>query len=78
MSSQFELTNDVAIEDCVSKIGGRTSKYPFAQMAPGQSFHVATSDECPKPQARLAGAVGGANKKLKAKGLKMSVLNKVD
>jgi len=43
----------------------RTSKYPFTQMVPGNSFHVPVSEDTPEPWKSVQSAVSAANRDAK-------------
>lgn len=57
----YEIDSDV--EMGTRKRGTRQAKYPFDALEVGQSFHVAATEEMPKPGITLAGAVSNANNK---------------
>ena len=71
-SPEFQLTNEIDIADCKSNRGAKGSKYPFADMAIGQSFHVGATAERPSPQKTLAGACAAANKRHADSGIKFA------
>lgn len=58
----FEIDSDVEL-GARTRVTARQAKYPFDQLAVGQSFHVAASEDMPKPGTTLAGAVTNANTK---------------
>jgi hypothetical protein len=56
-----------------SRISGRTSKYPFAELKPGQCFLETDVVDAKKVAARLTSAVGMYRSKVGADAPKFSV-----
>lgn len=58
----FELEDGIAVPAARRGRSGQ-SKYPFDQMEVGQSFHVAPTEERPKPATAIASTVSSATKR---------------
>lgn len=65
MSEQttFKIRHDVEMPD--AKKRGRKTIYPFDEMGVGDSFHVAATNDRPKPVKSMASTISSANARYK-------------
>lgn len=61
----FELETGIEVPKMTRAGGKRGSKYPFAEMEVGQSFHIAATEEKPEPLKTLRAAASVYNRECK-------------
>lgn len=60
---KFEIDDDVPMPAIKKESGRRGSKYPFDDLKPGQSFHIAATAKVPNPLASLASSLTVARRR---------------